>query len=358
MSELSITDARIRFGSYEALKGISVAVAQGQLVTLLGPSGCGKTTLLRAIAGFIPLDDGAITIDGADMREVPPERRNTAMCFQSYALFPHLTVFENIAFGLRQKGTPRDDLDKRVRASAAQVSLEAQLQKLPSQLSGGQQQRVALARALAVRPGVILFDEPLSNLDARLRDQVRFEIRQLQKAHGFTAVYVTHDQAEALAMSDLVVVMNAGSIEQAGTPYEVYYRPVNRFVADFVGTANIMPVRVTAADAGRGTYRVTSPMGEVTVQSDEPPVAEEVYAMWRPEDAVACPESSDLSNVVTFEIKAQSFLGNLTDLAVAPQGSDVTYRVQILGQTEISDGSLRSFQIAPEKVRFLKERVQ
>ena len=358
MSVLSITDARIRFGSYEALKGISVCVEQGQLVTLLGPSGCGKTTLLRAIAGFIPLNAGTIAIDGADMRGVPPERRNTAMCFQSYALFPHLTVFENLAFGLRQKGTAKDEIEFRVRASAAQVSLEAQLQKLPSQLSGGQQQRVALARALAVRPGVILFDEPLSNLDARLRDQVRFEIRQLQKAHGFTAVYVTHDQAEALAMSDLVVVMNAGQIEQAGTPYEVYYRPVNRFVADFVGTANIMPVRVIGGEATRGTYRVSSPMGELEIQSDEAPIADDIYAMWRPEDAVACAEGGEESNAFQFEVKAQSFLGNLTDLAVSAVGSDASYRIQILGQTHISDRETKSFRIGPDKIRFLKERVQ
>ncbi|MBD9525096.1 ABC transporter ATP-binding protein [Ensifer sp. ENS02] len=358
MSVLSIADARIRFGSYDALKGISVAVEQGQLVTLLGPSGCGKTTLLRAIAGFISLDGGAISIDGADMRGVPPERRNTAMCFQSYALFPHLTVYENIAFGLRQKGTAKEELEQRVQSSAAQVSLQAQLQKLPTQLSGGQQQRVALARALAVRPGVILFDEPLSNLDARLRDQVRFEIRQLQKNHGFTAVYVTHDQAEALAMSDLVVVMNAGQIEQAGTPHDVYYRPINRFVADFVGTANIMPVQVVGRDAFANTYRLKSPMGEVEVLSDEQPIADHVYAMWRPEDAIVQDGLDGQSNVFTLKVKAKSFLGNLTDVSVSAAGTDDLYRIQILGQTEIAEGEMRSFRIEPSKIRFLKERVQ
>ncbi|MBB3302196.1 ABC-type Fe3+/spermidine/putrescine transport system ATPase subunit [Rhizobium sp. BK077] len=357
MSVLNIEGARIRFGTYEALKGISVAVQEGQLVTLLGPSGCGKTTLLRAIAGFISLDEGSITIDGADMRNVPPERRNTAMCFQSYALFPHLTVFENIAFGLRQKGVRASEVESRVREAAAQVSLEAQLQKLPTQLSGGQQQRVALARALAVRPGVILFDEPLSNLDARLRDQVRFEIRQLQRAHGFTAVYVTHDQAEALAMSDLVVVMNAGQIEQAGTPHEVYYRPVSRFVADFVGTANIMPVQVRQRDAGKDVYRVDSPMGEVEIHSDEPPVSDYVYAMWRPEDAMAC-EQDGSANRFDFTIKAQSFLGNLTDLSVAAANSNTALRVQVLGQAAVSEGSTRTFRIDPKKIRFLKESVQ
>lgn len=358
MSVLSVSDARVRFGSYEALKGISVSVEQGKLVTLLGPSGCGKTTLLRAIAGFIPLDSGSIAIDGADMQTVPPERRNTAMCFQSYALFPHLSVFENIAFGLRQKRTARGEIQSRVEASAAQVSLGYQLEKLPAQLSGGQQQRVALARALAVRPGVILFDEPLSNLDARLRDQVRFEIRQLQKAHGFTAVYVTHDQAEALAMSDLVVVMNGGQIEQAGTPHEVYYRPVNRFVADFVGTANIMPVEVIGRDATSGRYRVDSPMGELEIQSDEAPLAGQVYAMWRPEDATASDGQDGAVNVIRFVVRATSFLGNLTDLSVSVADGDSHYRIQMLGQTSIEEGATQTFQIDPQKVRFLKERVQ
>lgn len=356
MSELNIEGARIRFGNYEALKGISVAVKEGQLVTLLGPSGCGKTTLLRAIAGFIALDEGVISIDGANMRSVPPERRNTAMCFQSYALFPHLTVFENIAFGLRQNGVRGKELEDRVRKSAAQVSLEAQLEKLPTQLSGGQQQRVALARALAVRPGVILFDEPLSNLDARLRDQVRFEIRQLQRAYGFTAVYVTHDQAEALAMSDLVVVMNAGRIEQAGTPHEVYYKPVNRFVADFVGTANIMPVKVRKRDESRGIYSVDSAMGLIDIHSDEPPISDHVYAMWRPEDAVAHnPDGGERQ--FSFKVVAQSFLGNLTDLSVTSVGSDTAFRVQQLGRNDIGEGDIATFQIAADKIRFLKESV-
>ena len=359
MSVLDISNAKIRFGSYEALKGISFAVQQGQLVTLLGPSGCGKTTLLRAIAGFIDLDEGRIIIDGDDTTGVPPERRNTAMCFQSYALFPHLTVSENIAFGPRQKRSPKAEIDKRVAESSAQVSLDTQLNKLPGQLSGGQQQRVALARALAVRPGVILFDEPLSNLDARLRDQVRFEIRQLQKAHGFTAIYVTHDQSEALAMSDLVVVMNAGRIEQSGTPHDVYYHPVNRFVADFVGTANIMPVRVTGRDEASGHYRVTSPLGATLIASDAAPVSDNVYAFWRPEDAVSCAGDLTGPNIYELEVRARSFLGNLTDLAVGvARNAEASFRIQMLGQSKIEDGTSGQFYIPPEKIRFLKEAVE
>ncbi|EHJ95576.1 ABC transporter ATP-binding protein [Agrobacterium tumefaciens] len=357
MSVLTVKDARIKFGGYEALKGISLSVKQGELVTLLGPSGCGKTTLLRSIAGFTPLNSGTIEIDGQDMHNVPPERRDTAMCFQSYALFPHLSVFENIAFGLRQKGTPKKEINERVRASAAQVSLDSQLEKLPGQLSGGQQQRVALARALAVRPGIILFDEPLSNLDARLRDQVRFEIRQLQRTHGFTAVYVTHDQAEALAMSDLVVVMNGGKIEQAGTPYEVYYKPINRFVADFVGTANIMAVRVLNRSVSENTYRVSSPIGELTVTSDEAPIGDTVYAMWRPEDAKvgAGTLPMDATNVVTFKVEAESFLGNLTDLTVRPTNSERSYRIQTLGRASIRENGEGTFSLEPGQIRFLRE---
>jgi ABC-type Fe3+/spermidine/putrescine transport system ATPase subunit len=359
VSVLDISNAKVRFGTYEALKGISFAVQQGQLVTLLGPSGCGKTTLLRAIAGFIELDEGRIKIDGDDMTSVPPERRNTAMCFQSYALFPHLSVTENIAFGPRQKRLPKGEIDRRVSESSAQVSLDTQLNKLPSQLSGGQQQRVALARSLAVRPGVILFDEPLSNLDARLRDQVRFEIRQLQKTHGFTAIYVTHDQSEALAMSDLVVVMNAGRIEQSGTPHEVYYRPVNRFVADFVGTANIMPVHVTGKDEATGNYRATSPLGATLIASDTPPVADNVYAFWRPEDAISRASDQSGDNVYSLEVRARSFLGNLTDLAVGVAGhTETPYRIQVLGQSELDEGVTGQFYIPPEKVRFLKEAVE
>lgn len=216
MSKLEIEHAVVRFGDFEALKGLSLTAAHGQFVTLLGPSGCGKTTLLKAVAGFIPLSSGRISISEQDVTGVPPERRDTAMCFQSYALFPHLSVAENIVFGLRQKRLAKDEISRRLQLVTEQVSLQAHLAKLPTQLSGGQQQRVALARAMAVRPGVMLFDEPLSNLDAKLRDQVRLQIRQLQRAHGFTAIYVTHDQSEALAMSDFVVVMNAGAIEQMG----------------------------------------------------------------------------------------------------------------------------------------------
>lgn len=358
MSTLTVQDAGISFGKYKALRGLSLHANQGQFVTLLGPSGCGKTTLLKAIAGFLHLDSGTIKIGGVDMGQVPPERRDTAMCFQSYALFPHLTVAENILFGLKQKRVGREVQQARLAEVTEQVSLGAQLQKLPGQLSGGQQQRVALARALAVRPGVMLFDEPLSNLDAKLRDQVRFEIRQLQRTHGFTAIYVTHDQAEALAMSDLVVVMNAGVIEQSGTPEDVYYRPVNRFVADFVGTANIMPVEVIGQGQNANQYMVRTPLGLAEVDSDVPPVADKVYVCWRPEDGRLLPANSSGPNTFPVVVRARTFLGSLTDVTVGiPGDSPDAYRIQQLGVVELVDGSACSVAIPPGKLRLLREPV-
>lgn len=358
MSKLTIEQAVVRFGNFEALKGLSLTAEHGQFVTLLGPSGCGKTTLLKAVAGFIPLTSGRIGIGDRDQTEVPPERRDTAMCFQSYALFPHLTVADNIVFGLRQKRVAADEIAQRLSAVADQVSLQAHLKKLPSQLSGGQQQRVALARAMAVRPGVMLFDEPLSNLDAKLRDQVRLQIRQLQRAHGFTALYVTHDQSEALAMSDVVVVMNAGNIEQIGSAEDVYYRPANRFVADFVGTANILPVKIVDRSTANGQYRVATPFGEAIVTSDEAPISDHVYACWRPEDTIPVTAGQSQPNQFQWTVKAKTFLGNVTDLALGPESGEAEFRAQVLGHSSLAEGAKCTFEIAPSKLRFLKEDVR
>lgn len=358
MSKLAVDGVSLRFDNTPVLKEISFKVEEGCFITLLGPSGCGKTTLLRAIAGFIPLDAGSIHIGGKNMAGVTPERRNTAMCFQSYALFPHLTVAENIAFGLKQKRFPQKEITYRVMETALSVSLAGHLDKLPSQLSGGQQQRVALARSMAVRPDVMLFDEPLSNLDARLREQLRLQIRTLQRKQGFTAVYVTHDQAEALAMSDVVIVMDAGTIVQMGTPQNIYYQPVNRFVADFVGTANIMIGNVIASDEVGGCYRITTVLGEMIVTSDEPPLFTRVYVCWRPEDAALLPERTIGQNIFPLKIKRQIFLGNLTDIEGCSDNNDnATFRVQQLGYKPLTEGTIYSFSVASDKLHFLKERV-
>jgi len=357
VNTLEIHNAMLTFDDFVALNGISLQARKGQFVSLLGPSGCGKTTLLKVIAGFYTLDSGNVLIHQQDMQHVKPEHRDTAMCFQSYALFPHLSVAENIGFGLRQRKMEKTDIHVRVAQTAAQVSLNAHLSKLPAQLSGGQQQRVALARALAVRPEIVLFDEPLSNLDARLRDKVRLEIRQLQRVHGFTAIYVTHDRAEALSMSDIVVVMNAGKIEQTGTPDEIYYSPVNRFVAGFVGQANVMKARVLESDSSTGIYRIACVLGEMEVHSPVPPVSDEVYTFWRPEDAVLSEQRAG-KNTRAFEIGAVSFLGNLSELQVHPLGHEETeyqWCIQLVGKSAIREGDTVNFSLPPDKIRFLRE---
>lgn len=239
-----------------AVDHVSLSIGQGEFVTLLGPSGCGKTTTLRLIAGFEFPDAGRILLDNRDIANVAPNKREMAMVFQSYALFPHLSVYENIAYGLRLRRKRRDEIEQIVRETMALVNLSGLEHRRPAALSGGQQQRVALARALAVRPKVLLFDEPLSNLDAKLRLSLRTEIRQLQQRLGITSVYVTHDQAEAMSLSDRIVVMHNGRVEQVGAPTEVYQRPTNRFVADFIGRANFIPVHVEHLADGQARVRL------------------------------------------------------------------------------------------------------
>ncbi|HOB88705.1 MAG TPA: ABC transporter ATP-binding protein [Bacillota bacterium] len=218
-----------------AVDGVSLKLIQGELLTLLGPSGCGKTTTLRMVGGFEMPTSGKVVLDGKVINDFPPHKRDTAMVFQSYALFPHLTVFENVAYGLRMRKMEKDAIVAKARHALSLVGLEGLEERQPGSLSGGQQQRVALARALVVEPKVLLLDEPLSNLDARLRAQMRIEIRKIQQALNITSMYVTHDQEEAMSLSDRIAVMNHGRIEQIGTPQEVYAKPVNRFVADFMG---------------------------------------------------------------------------------------------------------------------------
>jgi iron(III) transport system ATP-binding protein len=223
-----------------AVHDVSLSFPGGSFVTLLGPSGCGKTTTLRMIAGFEIPTAGRILVDGTDVSRRTPDKRQMGMVFQSYALFPHLTVFENVAYGLRLRRRSGPDLREAVERTLQLVNLQGLGQRRPSELSGGQQQRVALARAMAIEPRVLLFDEPLSNLDAKLRVSLRTEIRRIQQQLGITSIYVTHDQSEAMALSDVVVVMNAGRVEQVGAPHEVYRRPATPFVADFIGRANFV----------------------------------------------------------------------------------------------------------------------
>ncbi len=244
-----------RFGPINVVDGIDLELGSGEFVTLLGPSGCGKSTTLRMLAGFEAVDGGRIEIEGREVSALPPNKRSVNMVFQDYALFPHMSVGRNIAFGLKLKGLGRDEINRRVRELLDMVALGEKIDSFPHELSGGQRQRVALARALALEPSILLLDEPLGALDAKLRQQMQEELKRLQKQTGKTFLFVTHDQEEALTMSDRIVVMNKGRIEQIGTPEEIYYRPRTAFVATFIGEANILR-SVVEGSSGEGRVRV------------------------------------------------------------------------------------------------------
>lgn len=250
---LTVENLTAHYGTTKVLDDLSLTVGAGELVSLLGASGCGKTTTLRLIAGFLEPTSGSITLGGKDLTRLPAHRRDIGLVFQNYALFPHLSVLDNVAFGLKQRGVPSADREKRAKSMLERVGLAALADRLPGALSGGQKQRVALARALVIEPPLLMFDEPLSNLDAKLRVDMRVEIRQLQRANSTTSVYVTHDQEEAFSISDRVAIMNAGRIMQLDTPEVLYQRPANAFVARFVGFENLIPMRVIARDGATVT---------------------------------------------------------------------------------------------------------
>src|SRR5574341_2470404 len=252
---IAVEEITKRFGALEAVSRASLEIRDGELFTLLGPSGCGKTTLLRLLAGFYRADEGEIRFDDRQVNDVPPHERHIGMVFQNYALWPHMTVFQNVAYGLKLKRLPHTEIAERVQGGLRKVNLLGMEGRYPGQLSGGQQQRVALARALVLNPDILLLDEPLSNLDAKIRVQVRAEIRKLQRQLGITTVYVTHDQEEALSLSDRIAVFNQGKVLQVGVPKTLYERPASRFVADFIGTNNMIPGNVRAVDAAQGRLR-------------------------------------------------------------------------------------------------------
>jgi multiple sugar transport system ATP-binding protein len=258
MANLQLKDIRKSFGATEIIKGVSLDIEHGEFVVLVGPSGCGKSTILRMIAGLEDISSGTIAINNRVVNELPPKDRGIAMVFQSYALFPHMTVYENVAFGLRINNTPKDELDKRVHEAARILKMEDLLTRKPSQLSGGQRQRVAIGRAIVRNPEVFLFDEPLSNLDAALRVNTRAEIAKLHHDLAATMIYVTHDQVEAMTLADKIVVLEAGKIRQVGSPLELYHMPKNQFVAGFIGSPKMNFIEVEAVSA--------SPQG-ITVKS-------------------------------------------------------------------------------------------
>ena len=257
---IQLKDIGVRFGDFQALKDINIHVKEGEFFTFLGPSGCGKTTTLRTVTGFIDPVEGTVIVKGKDITHVPVEKRNIGMVFQNYALFPTMTVYENIAFGLRVKKMDKAEIDKLVREMAAKVDLtEVQLMRKVAELSGGQQQRVAIARALVTKPAIMCLDEPLSNLDAKLRVQLRNELKELQAKFGITTIYVTHDQEEALTLSDQIAVFNKGVIEQIGTPYEIYNNSATEFVCNFIGDINKLEAKTITEIANQTGKQEATP---------------------------------------------------------------------------------------------------
>lgn len=263
MSAIQIQHVSRHFGNNIALEDVQLEVREGEFFSLLGPSGCGKSTLLNIIAGFLKPTSGLISIGGKDVTDLPPYHRNCGMVFQDYALFPHLNVFENVAYGLKVQKVPRRRLKERVMESLSLVRLEQYAKRMPHQLSGGQRQRVAIARALAVQPSVLLLDEPLSNLDAKLRKDMQFELRRIQKRVGITTILVTHDQEEALSLSDRIGILGDGKLQQLGTPLDVYRTPANRFVAEFIGQVNLIKARAEDKREPTGGYRYAASGFEV-----------------------------------------------------------------------------------------------
>jgi iron(III) transport system ATP-binding protein len=347
------------FGSFQALRDIQLSIAKGEFVCFLGPSGCGKTTLLRIIAGLEAQTAGRITQLGRDISLLPPAQRDYGIVFQSYALFPNLTAADNVAYGLVNRKVARRAVTERVEELLALVGLPGSGPKFPAQLSGGQQQRIALARALATKPGLLLLDEPLSALDALERVRLRSEIRSLQAKLGVTTVMVTHDQEEALAVADRIVVMNAGVIEQVGTPKQVYRDPATPFVADFVGKINVLPGRLHPG-------RVVQ-LGECRFECEvDTCAARDVKVYLRPEDLLARPHiavgdgsrfAADDANVFEAVIERIEFLGSYCHVSVAaatlaPLPLTVYLSLNYIAEQNLQVGSRLPLRVAPERMRF------
>jgi iron(III) transport system ATP-binding protein len=312
-------------GEVRAVDEVQLNIQQGDFVTLLGPSGCGKTTTLRLIAGFEFPTHGRIVLDGQEINELPPNRRDMAMVFQSYAIFPHLNVYENIAYGLKIKKLSSQEIRRKVADVMALTELTGLENRAPNQLSGGQQQRVALARALVMEPKVLLFDEPLSNLDAKLRVQMRTEIRRIQQELGITSVYVTHDQDEAMALSDQIVVMHRGRVQQIGAALDIYRRPHNRFVADFIGRANFLPAQVLERSGAGWRIRIFDQTLEAAGEASTATTADsQALLMVRPESIRISPARPDnVAPAWPGIIARTSYLGSLAEYDVVVDGQRI-----------------------------------
>jgi spermidine/putrescine ABC transporter ATP-binding subunit len=347
------------FGAVCVVKDIDLQIPKGEFVSILGPSGCGKTTTLNMMAGFSQPSAGDIRIRGRSQVNIPPERRNIGLVFQNYALFPHMTVAENVAFGLKMKAMPKADIAPIVRAALQSVHLETLAERYPKSLSGGQQQRVALARALAPRPSVLLLDEPLSNLDLKLREVMRAELKDLQQELGMTFVYVTHDQEEAMAMSDRIVVMCKGAIAQQGDPSAIYQDPASTFVADFIGRSNILPI-ANAAKSRAGTDIVLAGSGITLRAAQECHGDNARYCVVRPEDIVLLPGTSPALeglNVLSGTLRRIINLG--ASLEAHVEFGPHAFMTVLVHSAQFGSlpalGEAASFGIAPQSLKLLSD---
>ncbi|MBB3455124.1 putative spermidine/putrescine transport system ATP-binding protein [Rhizobium sp. BK313] len=316
---LSIDSITAHYGNTPVLQDLSLSIAAGELVSLLGSSGCGKTTTLRLVAGFLQPTSGTVRLGDRDLTKLPAHARNIGLVFQNYALFPHLTVLENVAFGLKQRGMAMPERSKKAAAMLERVGLSGLMDRLPSALSGGQKQRVALARALVIEPPLLMFDEPLSNLDAKLRIDMRVEIRQLQRANGTTSLYVTHDQEEAFSISDRVAIMNAGRIMQLDRPEVLYQKPANAFVARFVGFENLLSMRVVARNGASVATETAGGARIILSQDDLGPIPDEFVLACRAEGLAVRREGAGLPAV----LGTRTYLGRAYQYQCATPAGDI-----------------------------------
>ena len=354
---LDIKNLNKSFNGHQVLHNISLQLEKGEILFLLGASGCGKTTLLRSIAGFEQPTSGEIWLKNQPIFKenlnVPTQQRKLGYVVQEGVLFPHLNVYRNIAYGLGDGKGKTEEEKQRIQEVMKLTGISSLADRFPHQLSGGQQQRVALARAMVTRPDVILFDEPLSNLDAKLRESVRFEIKQLSKQYNLTSIYVTHDQAEALTMSDKIIVLNKGAIEQIGSPQDIYHHPKNRFVADFIGIANITEANVK--NIGDNLYAVSSIFGDFTVFSEKKPESERIYICFRPEDIELLPNTqAEVENQITVDIINTAFMGNITEVqgVIKRNDEEKKLRLQLTKCPNLSDKL--TFTVPRHTIKFLE----
>lgn len=344
MPNLKLRDIVMTFGTTRAIDSLNLVVEDGELLTLLGPSGCGKTTTLRAVAGFVTPDSGEIFIGERKISSLAPEKRGIGLVFQNYALWPHMTVFQNLAFGLGLKKMTKSRIKEKVAEGLSIVKLEEHGDRYPRQLSGGQQQRVALARALVLEPDILLLDEPLSNLDALLREQMRFEIAHLHKQYGITTIYVTHDQTEAMVISDRVAVLNKGKLMQLGTPADIYARPANKFVAGFMGTTNFIHGKIVKIDGNRITVETDDGLN-LTGTGNKLTMGQAADVAVRPENIEFVEESDNTirgekENTYDARIVRATYVGEVID-----------YQINIGDSLIRAKGSIRTRRAAAETVR-------